>query len=286
MAAVMPLIAIVGETASGKSALAMEIAEHYHGEIIAADSRTIYKGMDIGTGKPTAADQRLVPHHGLDLVWPGESYTAANFQRYAREVIHDIGGRGKLPILVGGSGLYLDSVIYNYAFDKQADSVLRDELSAKSISELQAILTEGLIPMPTNPLNKRHLIRQIETGGVSQIRELRPNTLILGIEIEKDVLEQNVIRRVDAMFTAGLTREAEVLATAYSWNSEPMKGIGYREFHSYFEGQESLDGIREMIIKDTLQLAKRQRTWFRRNKSIHWIQKENYVDLVTTFLNK
>lgn len=284
---IAPLIAVVGETASGKSALALEIARKFNGEIIAADSRTIYTSMDIGTAKPSRADQSQVPHFGLDIVQPTERYTVYDFQKYAQQAIVDIAVRGKVPILVGGTGLYVDSVLFNYTFSEGGvNESLRMRLQQKTIDELQEILRDRNIPLPTNAKNKRHLVRQIETGGVVRAQSLRENTLVLGILLKPEQLKRNVIARVDQMLAAGLEDEVGRLVAMYGWDCEPMKGIGYREFRELHDGVRSIQQVRELIIQNTMQLAKRQRTWFRRNKSIHWIEKEEYVDLVTTFLNK
>jgi tRNA dimethylallyltransferase len=144
-----PLIVIVGPTASGKSALAMQLAERFGGEIICADSRTVYKGMDIGTAKPSAEDQARVPHHGLDLVEPGERFSAVDFKNYATQTIADIRARGKIPFLVGGTGLYVDAVIFDYHFG-QADPELRAKLEALSLEELHEYCRNNNIKLPEN----------------------------------------------------------------------------------------------------------------------------------------
>jgi tRNA dimethylallyltransferase len=267
-----PLVVIVGETASGKSAFAMELAESNGGEIICADSRTIYKGMDIGTAKPTPDEQQKVPHHCLDLVSPDQSFTAADFKAHAAAAIDDITNRGKLPIVVGGTGLYVDAILYDFTFRAPADKSLRAELNALNVSELQKRLAEQGIPLPNNPLNPRHLIRALETGGEPAGRKpLRANTLILGIDPDRDELRVRIERRVDAMIEAGLEQEVRGLSDRYGWDVPPMQTIGYQEWKAYFSGTQSLEQTREFIVRATAAYAKRQRTWFRRNKSIHWL---------------
>lgn len=155
------LIVIVGPTASGKSSLAMRVAKTYGGEIIAADSRTVYKGMDIGTAKPSQSDQTKVPHWGLNLVSPGQRFTAHQFQKYANSKIKDIQKRGKLPILVGGTGLYMDAVLFGFGFLPDADPGNREKLEVLSVSQLQKIIENKGYIMPVNSQNKRHLIRAI-----------------------------------------------------------------------------------------------------------------------------
>ncbi|OYW84146.1 tRNA dimethylallyltransferase, partial [Candidatus Saccharibacteria bacterium 32-49-10] len=151
----LPLIIIVGPTASGKTALAIELAEEFHGEIICADSRTIYKNMNIGTAKPTQAEQDRVSHWAIDIVPPGERFTAADFKEYALEKIDEIRRHGHVPFLVGGTGLYIDAVIFDYKFGADANMSLRQQLNEKSVSELQSYCREHNIPLPENHLNKR-----------------------------------------------------------------------------------------------------------------------------------
>jgi len=284
-----PLIAIVGETASGKSALALELAGRFNGEIIAADSRTAYKGMDIGTAKPSAEERALVRHHLLDIAAPDAQITAAEFQHLAQEAILDITARGKVPFLVGGSGLYIDAVLYGFAFSPKADEAERKKWQQLSVEELQTELSQKGIPLPTNTRNPRHLIRQLETGGVvSGQRRLRSDTLVMGLSIDREQLEERVKQRVDSMFDRGLEQEVRRLVETYTWQTPSLQTIGYQEFdQSNAEHPRPIDEIKALIKTHTMQLAKRQRTWFRRNKSIHWIWKEaEAVDLITTFLNK
>ncbi len=157
------LLVIVGPTASGKSELALNIAKKYNGEIIAADSRTVYRDMNIGTAKPSLDDQKALLHWGLDLVNPGQRFTAADFKQYAEAKIVDIQKRGKLPLLVGGTGLYIDSVLFDFGFLADFDPKLRKELEQLSVQDLQKIIKQRGYTMPTNYQNKRYLIRVIET---------------------------------------------------------------------------------------------------------------------------
>src|SRR5680860_52655 len=157
------IVCIVGPTGSGKSDIAMDMASKYNGEIICADSRTVYQGMDIGTAKPTADDRRLVIHHLLDEVSPDESFNASQFQRLATQAIGDIAGRGKLPMLVGGTGLYVDSVVYGFDFSNKPDPQQRRQLQAMSVEQLQQIISDRGLPVPANDRNPRHLMRTIET---------------------------------------------------------------------------------------------------------------------------
>jgi tRNA dimethylallyltransferase len=283
-----PLIVIVGETASGKSALALALATQFNGEIIAADSRTIYKDLSIGTAKPTPDEQRLVPHHLLDAVTPDQSFSVAQFKTLANKAINDIGARGKIPFLVGGTGLYVDAVLYDFVFRDKPDEKLRQELSGLSVEELQERLLKNGIALPENARNPRHLIRALETGGASMERhDLRPNTLVLGLTIDREALREKITKRVDLMVGQGFIEEVRAAANKYGWEAPALQSTGYKAFRRYIEKDLSLDEAKALFVRNDLQLAKRQRTWFKRNADIHWIcKKEEAVDLMTTFLNK
>lgn len=290
-----PLVAVVGETASGKSALALELARRFNGELVCADSWTVYKGFDVGTAKPSTEERREVRHHLLDVADPKQGFSVVEFQRLANEAIADIQQRGKLPIIVGGSGLYIDSVLYNYQFLPAPPASLRQELNQLSLQGLQRRAHEqGLDTAGIDMRNKRRIIRLIENNGLQPSKgELRDNTLLLGIAVDREHLRERVARRVDAMLTAGLEQEVKQLADRYGWEVEPMKGIGYREWYPYFNpeanSKQDVAQTRERIISSTMGLAKRQRTWFKRNDRIQWLQSPNTmassVELVTTFIS-
>ena len=287
-----PLITIVGETASGKSALALQLAQQFDGEIICADSWTVRREVNIGTAKPTVDEQAEVPHHLLDVVGPCEDFTAAVFKDMAVRTIAEIAGRGKLPIMVGGTGLYIDGVLYDYGFLEQGDRAERETLNALSIPQLIATIQDAGIALgEVDVRNKRRLIRLLETNGAQPTRQtLRPNTLILGLKTEREQLKERIITRTDAMLAAGLEQEVEALSHKYGWDCEALKGVGYAQWREYFLGTQNLDVTRQKIIKATTELAKRQRTWFKRNKSIQWfstpVKWQEVVESVTTFLDK
>lgn len=270
-----PLVVIVGETGTGKSALAIEVAQEFGGEIIAADSRTVYRGMDIGTAKPTVEERRGIPHYGLDVVAPDESFTAYAFQQLAYRAIDDIAGRGKLSILVGGTGLYVDSVLYDFQFRSAADRSEREVLQALSVSELQRRINDAGLAMPENSQNSRHLIRVLEAGAPpQQAKKLRDNTLVLGLTAPRAVLQRCIIKRVDAMLAAGLIDETKKLYEQYG-AIEALQTPGYRAFIAYLRGEIDLETAKQQFIQADLQLAKRQRTWFKRNPDIHWLSPDN-----------
>ena len=284
------LIVIVGETASGKSAAGMELARRFMGEIIAADSWTVYRGFDIGTAKPTAAERAEIPHHLIDIRDADEGFNAALFKDLAQSAIEDITARGKLPILVGGTALYIDSVLYDFSFRQTVTAAERERRNNMSIEELLAeIIDKGYSLEGIDARNKRRLIRLLEAEGERPVhRELRPNTLIIGLRIDRQQLRERIESRVDAMLAAGLEAEVKKLADTYGWEVEPMKGIGYREWREYFAGTQNLERVRQRIISGTMQkLAKRQRSWFGANPSVQWADDlRQVVDLATSFLNK
>lgn len=250
------LLVIVGPTASGKSALAMELAERLDGEIICADSRTVYKGMNIGTAKPSTADQKRVSHHLLDIVEPDQNFTAMDFKKLANLAIEDITGRGKLAIMVGGSGLYIDSVLFDYGFT--APGTARD------------------------PINPRHANKLEQPSR----QELRPNTLIIGLEVDKDILKVRIEKRIDSMIEAGFIDEIKHVQASYP-ESKALLAPGYRAFAEYISGHLSIEEAKTLFAKNDYKLAKRQMTWFKRNKSIHWLSNYSaYVNETVEPLNK
>lgn len=283
-----PLIVLVGETASGKSTLALELAEMFKGELICADSWTVYKDFDIGTAKPTPEERERVRHHLLDVTEPAEGFSAPQFQRLAKQAVADITARSKLPILVGGTGLYIDSVLFDYGFLEKSDPVVRAELNALDLEQLLARADEMELDTSTiDTRNKRRMIRLIENNGARPTRRpMRTNTLVLGIRTDREHLRERITARVGVMLAAGLEAEVLRLSGRYGWEVEPMKGIGYREWREYFDGAQSLDETRTRIIKATTDLAKRQRTWFKRNDSIQWLDNPSRAEeIVAAFLN-
>jgi tRNA dimethylallyltransferase len=286
-----PLLVIAGETASGKTGLAIELAQRFNGEVICADAWTVRKHVDIGTAKPTAEERRLVPHHLLDVAEPDGDFTAAVFKRLANVAINDIAGQGKLPIMAGGTGLYIDGVIYDFNFLPAGDRSEREELNKLSIAKLLEKIEYSKLELgDVDTRNKRRLIRLIETKGRRPTREtLRENTFIIGLKTPREIIEQRIITRIDTMLANGLEDEVRDLSNRYGWDCEALKGIGYTQWRGYFSGGQSLPETRQKIIKATFELAKRQRTWFKRNKSIHWfdtpVNLEQVVDSVTTFLD-
>jgi tRNA dimethylallyltransferase len=277
-----PLVVIVGPTASGKSGIAVELAEQYKGEIICADSRTIYKGMDIGTAKPSLADQARAPHWGIDLVEPGEPFSAADFKAYAVQKIDEIRARGSVPFLVGGTGLYIDCVIFDYKFGPAADPKKRAKLEQMSLEELHNYCIQYNILLPENDQNKRYVIRAIEQDGISTKRSRAPikNTIVVGIATESDQLRARITKRSEQLFEDGVVDEAKKLGDTYGWESEAMTGNIYRLARAYLDGQLTQDEFKFRNETADWQLAKRQLTWLKRNQFIHWLpvtEVKNYI---------
>ena len=266
------LLVITGTTASGKSDLALKIAKAYRGEIISADSWTVYKGFDIGTSKPTTTQQKAVKHHLLDVRQPTDGFNAPMFKEMSETAIKDIQKRSKLPILTGGTGLYIDSVLYDFGFLPSVSPQERQKLNQMSLPELLEIAQLQAIDLSGIDIrNKRRVIRAIESKGRKPTKkQLRPGTLIIGLQLDPEELKRRIEQRTDRMLAAGLEEEVSGLSEKYGWDCEPMKGIGYREWQDYFAGGQDLDQTRTRIISATNNLAKRQRTWLKRSPDIQW----------------
>ena len=260
----LPLIVILGPTASGKTAYAIQLARLIGGEVICADSRTVYRGMDIGTAKPTESEQAGVPHWGLDLAEPDRRYSLCDFQRYATAKIAEIRQRQHVPLLVGGSGLYINSVIYGYQLtDDNFDPVKRVELEGLSPDELYQLAVERRVKLPRDLDNKRRLIRSLETGGVSNnCGHLSRQTIVIGIAVDKEKLSQRISERAEQMLERGLVDETEQLIARYGM-VEPLRRNAYGVVSKYLTGQIYEAELIEQISAKDRQLVKKQLTWWR-----------------------
>jgi len=281
----LPLIVIAGPTASGKTALAVRITKEFSGEIICADSRTIYRGLDIGTAKPTREEQWAVPHWGIDLVYPGERFTAKDFQEYATQKIQEIRNRGKVPVLVGGTGLYINSVLYDYQFPQQSISE-RTKYDTWTIDELIAYCDNNSIVLPNNYRNKRHLISAImrKSDIPKRSSRLKQNTYVVGISTERASLWSRIADRAAVMFEKSILAEAQKAADTYGWDNEAMTGNIYPLLHRVIEGEITLDEARELFVIRDRQLAKRQMTWFRRDDNIVWLSLDEAYTYIARLL--
>lgn len=267
-----PLVVIVGPTASGKTSLAINLAQRFGGEIICADSRTVYRGMDIGTAKPTPEEQALVPHWGIDLVIPGDRFSAAQFKDYAIEKIAEIRARGRVPFVVGGTGLYVDSLLFNFQFGGLADESFRHSLEKLDIEELHKYCNKNNIELPDNKYNKRYVIRCIERNTISAKGSsyISTNTIVVGIATPKDVLRTRIEFRSEQLFSDNVVEEATLIGNRYGWSSEAMTGNIYGLVQDYLAGEMDYEELKRRFIVSDWRLAKRQMTWFRRNPHILW----------------
>ncbi len=286
-----PLIVILGETATGKSDLAMKLAKLFNGEIIAADSTTIRKFANIGTSKPSLDDQQLIKHHLIDVVDPDQEFNVSIYKELALKSIIDIESRNKIPFLVGGSGLYIDAVIYNYKFTKYSEFKNRDYLNSLNNDQLLNIIESRSYDKQGIDLNnKRRLIRLIESDGKTPTKDsLRENTLTIGLKRTTEDLGEHILKRIDYMIKEGLIDEVKYLSDHYGWNIEILRAVGYKQWQLYFNKVNDLEMTKDLILKDSLNLAKKQRTWFKRNQAVNWfvqpINTDEIVDLVTTYLS-
>lgn len=285
-AGALPLVVICGPTGAGKTAAAMELAERIGGEIVAADSRTIYRQMDIGTAKPTAQQRARVPHHLIDVADPNETVTVAVYRQMALAAIKEIRGRGRLPLLVGGTGLYIRTVIDGLTIPEvPPDWVLRrrlEDMEQGSPGTLHTRLrtVDPVAAERIHPRNVRRLIRALEvyehTGArISTLqRQAGPITMSvqIGLTVDRPELYSRIDARVDAQLAAGLVGEVQQLLTrGYDRSLPALQGLGYKEIIDYLDGAVTLEEAVHRLKRNTRRYAKRQYTWFRRDARIWWL---------------
>lgn len=247
----MQAIVILGPTGSGKTGVSIEIAKAVGGEIISADSRAIYKGMDVGTAKPTREEMQGIPHWGLDLVEPGERFTVADWKAYAEAKIKDIKTRNKVPIIVGGTGLYIDALIFNYQFK--------------------------------GPTGRR--IGDIEQITCSDRTSLKGDYLLIGIKWSTPELRARLNKRIVQMFDPKLYAETKKLVQKYGWDNGAMKSNIYEYAWRYLQGELSLEAARQQCFYEDWHLAKRQITWFKRNDNIIWLPLDKVYPFVLKYIH-
>lgn len=275
------VIAVVGATASGKTAYAVELARRVNGEIISADSRLVYKGLDIGTAKPDMDERFGIPHYMIDIVEPEVDYSVGLYANEARNIIEDIISRGKIPVIAGGTGLYFRILLENYDLPKiNPDYELRETLSKLSFAELYEMLVnldaEAAKLVVQN--DKRRAVRFIEivklTGSpVSEARGLKePEFEVewIGLNYPREELYDRINRRVDLMIEQGLVDETKNLLAKHGRINNIINTIGYREITSYLDGELTLEEAKDKLKQNTRNYAKRQLTWFRKNPDIKW----------------
>jgi tRNA dimethylallyltransferase len=296
------LIAIVGPTASGKTTLGIALAQKFGGEIVSADSRQIYRGMDIGTAKPTAAERRAIPHHLIDIRNPDEDYTVADYQRDAVAAIRGIIARGALPILVGGTGLYVRAVLENLDIPKTvADPELRARIE-KDIADvgLEAVFRTLVARDPeaayvVDPKNPRRVVRALEvaisTGEPFTAQRMKRtplfDALVFGLNPPPEILRERIDQRVDEMMRDELVDEVATLIKKYGQTPAAFDAIGYREVISYLNRVTSIEDAIAAIKMNTWHYAKRQMTWFRRTSRVNWVGNEGRALLLAeSFFDK
>ncbi|MEY8380301.1 tRNA (adenosine(37)-N6)-dimethylallyltransferase MiaA [Ileibacterium valens] len=279
----VPVIAIVGPTGTGKTRLAIELAQKLNGEIISGDSMQVYRKMDIGTAKATPQEQKAAVHYLIDIQEYDQPYNVKIFQEKCRQSIEDIVNRNKVPIICGGTGLYIKAALYDYEFtDEQEDPELK--------ARFESLTNEALVSFLKNndpqslekihPNNRKRLIRACMmacSGEKKTERENKQNhepiydVFFIGLKADKKIVDERIEKRVDLMFEQGLVREVENLfSDPESWEFTSFQGIGYKEFKDWFTKEKTLEEIRQAIIVHSRQYAKRQMTWFRNQMNVYW----------------
>ncbi len=289
----IPVVAVVGPTASGKSDLAVEICLRFNGEAVSADSMQIYKGLDISTAKPTEEEKKGVPHHMMDFLDNTESFSVAEYQKMAGECIRDIYSRGKLPVIVGGTGLYIDTLLNNIQLKEDSfDEALREKLLERVEKEgIENLLDElrGIDPEyaeKMHPNNVKRIVRALEvwySSGVTMTQQIEDShaespydVCFIGLDAEdRDFLYERINRRVGIMLENGLEEEAKDYLSQEN-TATSSQAIGCKELKLYFDGEITLAEAADNLRQATRRYAKRQLTWFRRNKEINWIMIDKF----------
>ena len=283
------VIVICGPTASGKTSLSIELAKKIDGEIISSDSMQIYKDMSIGTAKPTVEEMQGIPHYLLDFVLPSERYSVADFKKEATKKIEDILSRNKTPIIVGGTGLYVDSLTKNISYPEiEIDLKYREELEnlieKNGLESLyrQAVQVDEQAMKNISANDKKRIMRVLEiyhqTGKTktqleAESRLIPPpyQYIVFAIDMDREKLYERINKRVDIMIEQGLIEEVQELIEKYKEFPTAMQGLGYKEVVEYLEGKTTKDEMIEKLKMETRRYAKRQLTWFRKDKEIKWI---------------
>ena len=292
-----PLVILVGPTAVGKTAASIGLAKALNGEIISGDSMQIFKGLDIGTAKISQSEMDGVVHHLIDIKEPWESFSAAEFKRLADEAIADIHSRGKLPIIVGGTGFYINSVLYEYHFgEAETDEAYRAQLQQYLELHGNEALWQLLLEKDSVSAERLHsndtkrVMRALEVLHVTGIpaserqntvdrQTMRYDAVYIALNLPREILYQRINHRVEQMMAEGLEQEVRnALAQGVPQDALSMTSLGYRQMIQYFNGEISLERAVELIQRDTRHFAKRQLTWFRHDPNIQWVDKDGKTD--------
>lgn len=301
------VIVICGPTASGKTALSIELAKRIEGEIVSCDSMQIYQEMDLGTAKPTKEETQGIQHHLIDFVSPDERYSVADYKKDAKRAIKEILQKGKTPIVVGGTGLYIDSLIYeieyqNIEFDETYREELEKQVQEKGLEELyqQAKKIDPEAIQKISKKDKKRILRILEiyhaTGKnkteqekESRKKEVEYDYQVYALNWERDKLYERINKRVDMMMEQGLIEEVEEIYHKYDKFPTAMQGLGYKEVVEYLEGKTTKEEMTEKIKQETRRYAKRQLTWFRKNKQTIWLEAQeelqNNIQIILEGLN-
>ncbi len=301
------IIVVLGQTSTGKSDISVEIAKEFNGEIISADSRQVYLGMDLGSGKITQKEMRGVPHHLLDVADPKEVFDVIKFQKLGTHAIQDILSRGKVPIICGGTGFYIDALIYQTKFSSvKPNKELRKKLEKKSLQDLQEIYKKKTstiwfkiksgITSSVDIQNPVRLIRAIEIiEGLGYFPKIKKryqyDILFIGMTLEKEKLNRRIYKRIiDRLQQGMLNEEKSLLKKGISHERLQSLGLEYRFMSKYILEEVSYEEMVNQLYMATIQFSKRQKTWFKRNKSIHWFNyfdtREKMLSLIEAFLKK
>ena len=291
------VVVIVGPTASGKTAVSIELAKKINGEIISADSMQIYKYMDIGTAKPTLDERQGIKHYMLDVVMPDETFNVAKYKKMAEEAIEEILKKGKVPIIVGGTGLYVNTLVDGIEFaDVPGDEEYKNELIEKAYregamsiyKELEKVDSESAKKI--DPNNIRRVARALEiyklTGktktqlDIESRKEVKYDYRLFGMEWDRETLYNRIDLRVDKMIEAGLINEVRNVTEKFKISNTAVQGLGYKEVIEYLNGNISYEEMIEKLKLETRHYAKRQLTWFRRDKRIKWIKPDENATCV------
>ena len=275
------LIVIMGTNASGKSGLGVELAARYNGEVVSADSRQVFKGLDLGSGKITPEEMKGVPHHLIDVCEPGDFFSMADFQRLAYAAIDDILSRGKLPFLVGGTGLYVDAVAEGYELSEvEPDLALRAHLETFDTPALYEMLKEKLPDTDIDPKNRNRVMRALERLAADDYHPGKHNpryeVLKLGVTWPREILKARIDERLERRLNQGMVQEVQKLLDAGVSTEFLMKlGLEYRYLTRYLLGEMGYDQMVLELGNAIKKFAKRQMTWFRREENLHWLDMEN-----------